>query len=84
MIAVQEAGPVQRALDTPRVTLGEMAERLGVSRSALEKYREGKTPMPHRVRARLAVLLRAHATELHQVAEALVDADPAHAHEGEA
>ena len=61
----------RQALDKPRLTLGEMAERLGVSKASLEKYREGNRRLPPTVRLRLAALLEGQAAELEALAEAL-------------
>ncbi len=63
--------PIRRAIDAPRLTLEEMATRLGVGRATLAKYREGKRAAPPAARLRLAAMLRAHANELQQVAGAL-------------
>ena len=44
----------------------------GVTRSSLNAYREGRARMPERVCRRLAVFFEAHARELDELAEALV------------
>lgn len=62
------AGFVRRALDTPRMTLGDLAERTGTTQAALNKYREGLREMPPEVRVRLAAVLDRHALELEAVA----------------
>lgn len=71
MIAYTTAELTRQALDKARPTLGEIADRLGVSKPALEKYREGTRPTPLPVRLRLAALLEAQAAELQTLAGAL-------------
>jgi hypothetical protein len=74
----QPAGPprpetviIARALDTPRITLGEIGEAIGVSRFAMEKYRNGQRVLPETLRERLIAYLEAHAREIQADAEAL-------------
>lgn len=71
MIATMNPETARRALDLPRLTLGEIADRIGATRAALNGYREGKRTMPLEVRVRLAELLDRHAAELEAIAEAL-------------
>lgn len=71
MIATMRPETVRRALDLPRLTLGDIAERLGVTTAALNKYRQRERAMPSHVRVRLAELLDRHAAELTALAEAL-------------
>jgi hypothetical protein len=42
-----EPEAIARALDTPRLTLGEIGKAVGASRFALEKYRNGQRAPPH-------------------------------------
>lgn len=65
------------ALDIPRLTLDELAEAAEVSRSSLEKYREGKYPMPVRVRLRIAAFLKEHARQLDDLADELTTTEEA-------
>jgi len=62
---------IRRALDVPRLTLGELADRTGTTRAAMNKYRQGDRPMPLPVRHHLAQALEAHAAELRALAEEL-------------
>jgi hypothetical protein len=55
---------IARALDTPRLTLGEIGKAVGASRFALEKYRNGQRPLPPVMRIRLADYLEAHARQV--------------------
>ena len=71
MVAYATAAIARQALDTPRLTLGGIAERIGATTAALNGYREGKRTMPLGVRLRLAELLELHAAELEAIAEAL-------------
>lgn len=71
MIANAHPETVRRALDVPRMTMGEIAGRIGASTAALNKYRQGKRTMPLDVRLRLAQLLEGHTWELQALAEAL-------------
>lgn len=65
------AGFVRHALDVPRLTLNDIAERTGTSREALAKYRAGAREMPAGVRARLAALLERQARDLEAAADLL-------------
>lgn len=69
------AGAVQRAFDAPRLTIGELAERLGVPRATLAGYIAGKRRTPAPVARRLAAVLRQHAEELAEVATTLEEAE---------
>lgn len=71
MITYATAQIARQALDVPRLTLGEIADRIGATTAALNKYRQGERPMPLTVRLRLAALLEAQAAELRTLAEAL-------------
>ncbi len=71
MIAYATAEIARQALDKPRLTLGEIADRIGATTAALNKYRQGTRPMPLPVRSRLAQLLEEQAAELEALAEAL-------------
>lgn len=71
MIASVHPETVRRGLDVPRLTLGDMADRIGATTAALNKYRQGTRPMPLPVRSRLAQLLEEQAAELVALAEAL-------------
>jgi transcriptional regulator with XRE-family HTH domain len=62
---------IRRALDVPRLTMGDLADRTGASQAALNKYRQGERRMPQDVRLHLAHVLDAHAAELRALAEAL-------------
>ena len=62
---------IARALDTPRLTLGEIGKAIGASRFALEKYRNGQRALPETLRLRLIAYLEAHAREIQADAEAL-------------
>jgi ferredoxin len=66
-----EATAVARALDTPRITLREIGEAIGVSRFAMEKYRNGQRPLPPVTRIRLADYLEAHARQVQADADTL-------------
>ena len=66
-----EAEAIARALDTPRLTLGEIGKAVGASRFALEKYRNGQRPLPPVTRIRLADYLEAHARQVLADADAL-------------
>lgn len=61
---------VPEALDLPRLTLNDIADGIGKTRAALEKYRTG-SPMPLADRLQLAAYLDGHAVRLQQLAEAL-------------
>lgn len=61
----------RRALDVPRLTIGQLADAAGVSRPALVSYQQGRAPMPWPARARLAAFLEAHAMRLLALAEEL-------------
>ncbi|MDQ3426821.1 MAG: hypothetical protein M3477_03225 [Gemmatimonadota bacterium] len=72
--AKQAARVAREALDTPRLSLENLAEAAGASRDALEKYRLGPGPgrrMPEAVRLRLAGFLEGHARRLLELAEQL-------------
>lgn len=68
---------VSAALDSPRLSLNDLARGIGASRAALEKYRLAPSPsrqvpaMPASLRLRLAVFLEEHAGKLQQLAEGL-------------
>jgi hypothetical protein len=66
-----ESEAVTRALDTPRLTLGEIGKAVGASRFALEKYRNGQRLLPPVTRIRLADFLEAHARQVLADADAL-------------
>jgi hypothetical protein len=66
-----EGEAIARALDTPRLTLGEIGKAVGASRFALEKYRNGQRPLPPVTRIRLADYLEAHAQQVLTDAQAL-------------
>jgi hypothetical protein len=51
--------------------LGEIGEAIGVSRFAMEKYRNGQRALPETLRLRLIAYLEAHAREIHADADAL-------------
>ncbi len=53
------------------LTLAELAARLGVSVSAVCRYRDGSRAVPKEVLARLAEVLREQARELEELANAL-------------
>lgn len=70
----QAARVVRQALDTPRLSLEDMADATGASRAALVKYRLAPGPgrrMPEPVRLRLAAFLEGHARRLLELAEEL-------------
>ncbi len=66
---------VQRAFDAPRLTIGELADRLGIPRGTLAGYitRKRRTPAP--IARRLAAVLRQHAEELAILAGTLEEAE---------
>ncbi len=76
MIATMDRETARRSLDVPRMTMGEIAGRIGATTAALNKYRQGLRPMPPAVRLRLAQLLEGHAWELEAIAAALRDDAP--------
>lgn len=61
----------RRALDFPRVTLGELAQEIGASRPALAAYRAGDRTLPPEVAHALARWLRRHATDALDLADEL-------------
>lgn len=66
---------VQRAFDAPRLTIGEMADRLGIPRGTLAGYITGKRRTPAPIARRLAAVLRQHAEELATLAGTLEEAE---------
>jgi hypothetical protein len=66
-----ESEAVTRALDRPRITLVMIGKAIGVSRFAMEKYRNGQRPLPPVRRIRLAAYLEAHARQVLADADAL-------------
>lgn len=62
---------VQQAFDAPRLTIGELADRLGIPRATLAGYITGKRRTPAPIARRLAVVLRQHAEELATLAGTL-------------
>lgn len=67
----QAARVVRHALDTPRLSLEDLAAATGASRAALDKHRAGENRMPRPVRLRLAAFLEGHARRLLDLAEQL-------------
>lgn len=68
----REVNEIQRrALEECRITLTEIAEVLGVSRSAAEKYHQGERTMPDAVRRKLSAFLREHADRVSTLADEL-------------
>lgn len=61
----------RRALDFPRVTLGDLAQEIGASRPALAAYRAGNRPLPPELAHALARWLRRHATAALDLADEL-------------
>lgn len=64
----------RQALDEPRISLNDLADAAGVSRSSLERYRARgryRVRMPARVARRLARYLRQHAKKLLRIADEL-------------
>ena len=62
---------VARALDTPRVTLTTIGHAIGVSRYALEKYRDGQRAIPEARLLRLLDYLEGHARSIQSDVDAL-------------
>ena len=62
---------VRGVLDTPRLGLNDLARAAGVSRSALEAYRAGRSQPPMAVRVRLAGFLERHAKRVGDLAQLL-------------
>lgn len=61
----------REALDTPRITLADLAEQLGRSPHTVTSYRLRRREMPSDVRTELASILRDHADELRKIAKRL-------------
>lgn len=76
MTEVRARETVRRALDTPRITLGDLAAIVGVDRGTLETYRSGAALMPYPLRLRLAAFLEGQARALLTLAEELRESDP--------
>jgi transcriptional regulator with XRE-family HTH domain len=64
-----EADQLQRALEAVRLTDTELAERLEVSPSTLQAYRQGRQKMPPSAQFRVASVIKAHAAELERMAK---------------
>ncbi len=62
---------VQRAFNAPRLTIGELASRLGIPRETLASYITGNRRTPAPIARRLAIVLRQHAEELAALAAEL-------------
>lgn len=65
---------VRQAFDAPRLTIGELAVRLGIPRGTLATYITGKRRTPAPIARRLAAVLRQHAEELAAIAGTLEEA----------
>lgn len=65
---------VRRAFEAPRLTIGELADRLGIPRGTLAGYIIGKRRTPAPIARRLAAVLRQHAEELAAIAGTLEEA----------
>lgn len=66
---------VRRAFDAPRLTIGELADRLDIPRGTLAGYIIGKRRTPAPIARRLAAVLRQHAEELGKLATDLEEAE---------
>ncbi len=62
---------VHRAFNAPRLTIGELASRLGIPRETLASYITGNRRTPAPIARRLAIVLRQHAEELAALAAEL-------------
>lgn len=60
-----------QAVRSARLTLEELAERLGVSRKALDNYVQSRRAIPPDVRSRLASVLDAHGRGVIKAARSL-------------
>lgn len=69
----EDADPIRQALDAPRLSVADLAERVGVPRATLAAYINGTRRPPAPVARRLAAVLRQHATELSALASAVED-----------
>ena len=65
---------VRQAFTAPRLTIGALAERLGIPRVTLAGYITGKRRTPTPIARRLAAVLRQHAAELEAAAGTLDEA----------
>ena len=60
-----------RAIDILSPSVEEVAERLGLSSSALRRYRDGSREVPPRLARKLARLMRRRAEQLERLAARL-------------
>jgi transcriptional regulator with XRE-family HTH domain len=65
----------RRGVDFPRLTLEDMAARLGISRNTLVNYAVGRRPIPPEIRLEIAAVMRRHAEELECAAAKLERAE---------